>query len=453
MSLPPNQAFDNAKTTRMIALGYPLELIIPEFEPLISLTIHRSVSYDTRNIDEDDLKQIARLRIADICNSFNPRRSTLFVWASTVFRHTLWSACKLGPLDYARVPDEIDLDAHPSGIQMEGKIDTFRLPESVKTSLRIGNDPRSQLASQYVYGVFCSQLYDDNKARVLKTLTYGLDLSPKLARYLVDQMLVHLRVAHSGTHAGTVKEVRDDAFFYNKFKHTVIPELRELLGERAFERFIHFFGGLAITVPSRDNLDSIDRDLDILESLTKDWNGSSVLSKRYGISPEGIKTVFKSCLHRLQSDEEYRELVSQRVELSKIPGYVDPNDPHPKKKVIPDIASRKRLHKKMLNTDSMGFQLGSRNSLMYTMIVTGRATRQDLVETVHSKFGGTVVSAKSTVSAFLSDIKHPFGKFNTSRNLTILVDSERRLSFERNSLDAAQRVIAERRKANLEAVS
>lgn len=453
MSLPPTHAFDNAKTTRMIALGYPLEAIIPEFEPLISLVIHRSVSYDTRNIDEDDLKQLARLRIADICMGFNPRRSSLFVWASTVFRHTLWSACKLGVGDYARTPEEVDLDSHPSTYSVEPPLEVLTMPETVKTSLRLGKDPKAILASQYVYGVFCSQLYDDNKARVLKTLTYGLDLSPKLARYLVDQMLVHLRVSHSSSANHGVKEVRDDAFFYNRFKHTVLPEMRALLGERAFERLIHFFGGLAITVPSRDNLDSIDRDLDILKTLTRDWNASGSLSKKYGISPEGIKTVFKSNLHRLQTDDEYRDLVAKLVDLEKIPGYVDPKDPHPKKRVIQDMASRKRLQKKMLNTDSMGFQLGCRNSLMYTMIVTGRATRQDLVEAVHSKFGGSIISAKSTVSAFLSDIKHEFGKFNTSRNLTILVDGERRLSFERTSLDAAQQVIAERRKANMESIS
>lgn len=442
-------SFDNSKVTRMIALGYPLELILPEFEPLISLVIRRNVSYDTRNIDEDDLKQLGRLKIKDICRDFSPTKSSLFVYASTVLRHTFWSACKLGPGDYARTPEEVDLDAYVGEPTFIPSKDGVCLKAEVIQKLRVGGDKKSVDASQYIYGIFCSGLYDDNKARVIKTLCYGLDINPKLARYLADQMLVQLRILH--TH-NNIAEVRDDPFFENRYKHSVVPELRELLGERAFERLVHYFGGIAITVPSHEHLDAIDRDLVILKALTHDWNSSASLSKKFGISPEGIKTVFKANLHRLHTDPDYCHLVSEQLDLAKIPGYIDPNDPQPKKKVIPDIASRKRLHKKMLNTDSMGFQLGSRNSLMYTMIVTGRATRQDLVETVHGKFGGTLTSAKSTVSAFLSDIKHPFGKFNTSRALTILVDTERRLSFEKHSLDAAQRVIAERRKANMEAV-
>ena len=446
----PTHSFDNAKATRMIALGYPLESILPEFEPLISLVIRRSVSFDPRNIDEDDLKQIGRLQVKTICRDFNPRKSSLFVYASTALRHTLWSACKLGAKDYARTPEDVDLDAYPSLQKVDHSQEALVMPLEIMGNLRIGEDPKTIAASKYVYGVFCSELYDDNKSRVLKTLTYGLDISPKLARYLVDQMLVQLRVCH---HKREVKEVRDDEFFYNKFKHSVIPELRETLGERAFERLIHFFGGLSVVVPSQDSLEAIDRELNIIVSLTKDWTSCGMLSRKYGISPEGIKTVFKSNLHRLQTDPEYRSLVAKYVDIDKIPGYVDPSDSAPKKKAVTDIATRKRLYKKMLNTDSMGFQLGSRNSLMYTMIVTGRATRQTLVETVHAKFGGNVTSAKSTVSAFLSDIKHPFGKFNTSRALTILLDSERRLSFEKQSLEAAQQVIAERRKLNLEAVS
>ena len=450
--LPANHSFDNLKATRMIALGYPLDEIIAEFEPLISLVIRRSVSFDTRNIDEDDLKQIARLKVADICKDFKPTKSSLFVYASTVLRHTLWSSCKLGPADYARTPEEVDLDARPSDYTALERVERFKLPGNLVDKLRVEGDPKAEVASRYVYGIFCSGLYDGNKARVLKTLTYGLDLNPKMARYLVDQVLLQLRVIYS-SHGSDVKEVRDDPFFYNKFKHSVIPELREIIGERAFERLVHFFGGLSITVPSKELLDSIDRDLHILKSLTADWNSSLQLSRAYGISPEGIKTVFKSCLHRLQTDVEYRNLVSAELDLNKIPYYSDPADPKPKKKAAPDAASKKRLQKRMMSTDSMGFQIGSRNSLMYTMIVTGRCTRHDLVEAVHKKFGGTLQSAKSTVSAFLSDIKHPFGKFNTSRSLTILMDSESRLSFERNSLDAAQIVIAERRKANLEAVS
>lgn len=450
----PTHSFDNAKATRMIALGYPLDEILPEFEPLISLVIRRSVSFDTRNIDEDDLKQIARLRVKDVIREFNPHRSSLFVWASMIIRHTLWSACKLKPEDYARTPEEVDLDTHAAETPGADAVEpsTLRVPVEVMAAMRV-SDPKAVKASHYLYGVLCSDLYEDNKARVLKTLTHGLGINPKLARYLIDQLLIQLRLLHAKSPAGAVREVRDDPFFYSKFKHSVIPELRELLGERAFELLVHYFGGLSITVPSHDHLDAIDRDLQILSALTTDWNSALSLSKKFGISPEGIKTVFKSNLHRMQTDEEYRDLVAGIVDLKAVPGFVDPKDPKPvKKKAIPDPGARRRLKRKMLNTDSMGFQLNSRNSLMYTLIVTGRCTRQDLVTTVHERFGGTLASAKSTVSAFLSDIKHDFGKFNTSRNLTILVDGDRRLSFEKRSLEAAQLEIARRRKANLEAL-
>jgi hypothetical protein len=87
------------------------------------------------------------------------------------------------------------------------------------------------------------------------------------------------------------------------------------------------------------------------------------------------------------------------------------------------------------------------------MIVTGNCTRQQIVNTVIDKFGGELHSAKSTVSAFLSDIKQPFGKFNTSRNLKILINAKGQLSFESQRLAESQRYVAERIQAQMVAAS
>jgi Mor family transcriptional regulator len=299
-------------------------------------------------------------------------------------------------------------------------------------------------AARYVFGVLTSNDYEANRARVLKTLTHGYDLNPKQAKFLIDHILVRLRAQYSKG----VKEVRDDEMFENKYKHTLVPELRHLLGERAFERLIHFFGGLSISIPSVDQINSIDRDLAILKALSNDWTCGPELSKRYGISPEGIKAVYKNCLHKLHSDQDYKKLISEHIPLDTIPGYEDEKTQKVKKVV--NFGERKSsTRRRNIHTDSMGFTLTSRNSMLYTQIVTGKCTRHELVQSIVAKFGGTESAAKATVSAFLSDLKHPFGKFNTARNLKVLVDTQGRLSFEQESLKAAQQVIATKRQAQM----
>jgi hypothetical protein len=69
------------------------------------------------------------------------------------------------------------------------------------------------------------------------------------------------------------------------------------------------------------------------------------------------------------------------------------------------------------------------------------------------KFGGELHSAKSTVSAFMSDIKQPFGKFNTSRNLIILSNQHGQMSFESKRLAESQQIVAEKIQAQIVAVS
>ena len=316
------------------------------------------------------------------------------------------------------------------------------LDDEFISNLRMGEN--AEAAARYVFGVLTANDYESNRARVLKTLTYGFDINPKHARFLTDHVLVKLRAQYSKG----VKEVRDDEMFDIKFKYSLVPELRELLGERAFERLIHFFGGLSISVPSMGQIDAIDRDVAILKALAADWTCGPELSKRYGISPEGIKAVYKNCLHRLHTDKDYKRLVSATIPLNTIPGYEDEKI-HKVKKVVNFGEKRTHMRRRNIHTDSMGFTLSSRNSLLYTQIVTGKCTRSELVQSLVTKFGGTESAAKATVSAFLSDLKHPFGKFNTSRNLKVLVDSQGRLSFEAESLAAAQRVIALKRQAQM----
>jgi len=437
--------FDTHKVSRMIGIGMRKEAILPHFVPLIQNIARNNVVYDQRNQSEDDLVQIALIKCGDIIDQFNPNQGNLFVYATQVIKRALWYEAKLRPLDHKRTPDEYEFDA----IAQPSKANIHEIPQlelSDKTLKKLRTEPGAEEAAKYVFGVLSSNDFESNRTRVLKTVVQGFDVNPKHARFLLDHVLVTLRTEYSKG----VKPVRDDKMFSNRFKHSMIPELRGLLGERAFERLIHFFGGLTFTVPSVDQIDAIDRDLEILKALSRDWTCGPTLSKKHNISPEGIKAVYKTCLHKLHTDHEYRELVSKRISLDQIPGYESAESQKIKKKPIPSFGERKTPPRRRLgNTDSMGFQLGCRNSLIYTLIVTGKCTRNDLVKQVKDRFGGTESAAKATVSAFLSDIKQPFGKFNTSRNLVVLTDIQQRLSFETKSLLQAQKVVMTKRQEML----
>ena len=439
--------FNADKVSRMISLGCPNNDILPLFHPLIRGII-KSVSFDPRNHDENDLTQYGLIKATEVIGKFDPSKGNLFYYATKVIKQAMWSEVRLRPVDYHRSSDDLDLDLQPStdynSSQGSSGSDVF-MDDSLLNSLRLEDDSY-KVAAKYVFGVLLANDYESNRARVLKTLTHGYDINPKYARYLADHVLVSLRTYYSKGPS----EVRDDKLFANKFKYSLIPEIRNLLGERAFERLIHYFGGLTISIPSLDFIMSIDRDLNILKALTRDWNCGPSLAKKYHISPEGIKAVYKACLHKLHTDEEYRALVSKHVDLNKVPGYENPVKDKKDKKSLPSFGERRvPPRRKVSNTDSMGFTLGSRNSLLYTLIVTGKSTRKDLVVLVLEKFGGTDSAAKATVSAFLSDIKHPMGKFNTSRNLRIVVDPQAHMSFTKESLTVAQAIIAEKRQAQM----
>jgi len=441
--------FEAERVSRYIALGKPKNEIVPLFAPLIRGII-RSVSFDPRNFDENDLTQFGLIKAAEVIAKFDPARGNLFFYATKVIKQAIWSEVRLRPGDYQRSSDDIDPDTH-AAVPEYGPLanatpqDELVMDSNLLKNLRLEDDSY-QPAARYIFGVLLANDYESNRARVLKTLTHGYDVNPKYARYLADHVLVSLRVYYS---KGAL-EVREDQLFANKFKYTLVPEIRELIGERAFERLIHFFGGLTISVPSMDFIRSIDRDLAILKALTHDWNCGPNLAKKYRISPEGIKAVYKASLHKLHTDPEYRDLVAAQLDLDKIPGYENPEKAKKMKKPLPSFGE-KRIppRRKVSNTDSMGFTLGSRNSLLYTLIVAGHCSRKDLVSLVMEKFGGLESAAKATVSAFLSDIKHPFGKFNTSRNLRIVVDPKNHMTFTKESLAVAQAIIAEKRQAQM----
>ncbi len=441
ITMQPHHCFDNAKVTRMISLGYPKNEVLPYFEPLVRHVVRSGLSYDPRNHDESDLIQIGLIVCGtEVIDKFDISKGNLFHYATLVVRHALWSEVQLKPMDKARTQDEVDFDMHPAEETAFGASDTLPFPADLLKKLRLDSET-SEEAARYVYGVFLDDLFEANRARVLTTLVKGFDINPKHARFVADHVLVQLRLYFSKT----IPEVRDDRLFENKFKHSLVPELREFLGERAFERLIHYFGGLSISIPDHAYIDSIDRDLTILKALSLDWTCGPRLSKKFHISPEGVKTAFKATLHRLHTDPDFRELVSAHIDLDKIPGFENPATAKKPKKALPNFGEKKPHRRKIVNTDSMGFALRSRNSLLYTLIATGKCTRAQLVETLHKRFNGKLSSAKSTVSAFLSDIRQPFGKFNTSRGLVVMTDPRGRLHFDKESVAKAQAIVKDRR--------
>jgi hypothetical protein len=81
----------------------------------------------------------------------------------------------------------------------------------------------------------------------------------------------------------------------HEWPETYMPEIIKLFGQTRALRFIDFFGGLTVDVPSREVMVKLVKDVDIYTAMEGDDSILSVdrLSVKYEVSPESIKRTHK----------------------------------------------------------------------------------------------------------------------------------------------------------------
>jgi hypothetical protein len=84
--------------------------------------------------------------------------------------------------------------------------------------------------------------------------------------------------------------------------------------------------------------------------------------------------------------------------------------------------------KPKIKKDEYGFRKGSKASSIYTMLLTGKNTKKQVLAKLNKKYPGS--NNKVTLNAFLSDVQRPVGTYPASRGITIEQDDKGILSIK-----------------------
>jgi len=91
-----------------------------------------------------------------------------------------------------------------------------------------------------------------------------------------------------------------------------------------------------------------------------------------------------------------------------------------------EVASTKPVQEK----DEHGFLKGSRSSRIYSLLLEGKHTKEQIIQTVTKEFHSTIDKTKTTVGVFISDVQKAKGKYSASRGVKINKDAKDVLSIK-----------------------
>lgn len=79
--------------------------------------------------------------------------------------------------------------------------------------------------------------------------------------------------------------------------------------------------------------------------------------------------------------------------------------------------------------DENGFTIGSKSSLIYSLLSEGRHTREDIIKALNEKYPGA--NNKSSLGTFISDVQKSVGTYSTSRGVKVVTSADGILSIEK----------------------
>ena len=91
-----------------------------------------------------------------------------------------------------------------------------------------------------------------------------------------------------------------------------------------------------------------------------------------------------------------------------------------------EVAPTKSVQEK----DEHGFLKGSRSSRIYSLLLEGKHTKEQIIQTVTKEFHSTIDKTKTTVGVFISDVQKAKGKYSASRGVTVQKDAKDVLSIK-----------------------
>ncbi len=129
-----------------------------------------------------------------------------------------------------------------------------------------------------------------------------------------------------------------------------------------------------------------------------------------------------------------KPIKKERVEMEPVNNIAEiPTD---KSEAQPETKSKTRTMAKKKDMSDMGkgkdengFTIGSKSSLIYSLLSEGRHTREGILKMLDEKFPGS--NNKNTLSTFISDVQKPVGTYSSSRGIKISITEDGVLSIEK----------------------
>jgi len=98
-------------------------------------------------------------------------------------------------------------------------------------------------------------------------------------------------------------------------RHSLMPELYELLGQSKFIQFVELFGGTNLHVPSKEDLREALRDAHIYTELRDDQHNlekTRALGDKYSLTTAGVRKIFERVQTEFMSIEESGQLLKYK---------------------------------------------------------------------------------------------------------------------------------------------
>ncbi len=133
----------------------------------------------------------------------------------------------------------------------------------------------------------------------------------------------------------------------------------------------------------------------------------------------------KKAVHK-KEDVEMESQTQEHVNIALISGKASetPSDAQPETSTK---AKKKETSGK--GKDENGFTIGSKSSLIYSLLSDGNHTREEIISILNEKY--PAANNKSSLSTFISDVQKPVGTYSTSRGVKVVISEDGVISIEK----------------------
>ena len=184
----------------------------------------------------DDLIQESYMKVVYVLNLYNPDIATLHTYLTTVIKN----ACLSWLAKYDQVFVDIDM-IDLSGGQPYSKDDLDCILQELITNNRIRYPSIDTEDLDSMTELIFGYLNDgSSKHKIIRMLVEVMDMNRPLVASIVASSIIYLR-SHYGY--STTKPSA------SRLEFTLLPELKEIVGQRKYDQILTLFSGFTIKIP------------------------------------------------------------------------------------------------------------------------------------------------------------------------------------------------------------